>query len=293
MVDPRPQFINQQLAAIAAAYGLAPAQADLLKSDAFASLLAQALPLLNTSNALRTRFTAIDTALAADDSEILVDTNAGDRVVTLPLSSSLPAGSRAYIVANVSGNNRVLIRTTAPETFTNGLTEMILLPGFDLRLIGVGAPTPQWALGSTSFNSLQVRRNAAWGAASFVAPTPVPFDALDFSANQQVIGSDIGGASPELITFGATGLYTLSYWFTVDSTGGLAWSVDAELQIGGVAVPGGATTTRAAAGRGQAAAIGPILVQATAGQVARVVLTNTALTGSLTSLTMSAQAAIN
>jgi len=204
------------------------------------SRASQALSLLNQPNQasvslLRARFSGGDTSIDLNtDTVVGVDTSGGPVTVTCPLSTLVPNDGflREFYVWHASGSNPLIVELTAPETFPQGHTRVILANPGDVAHLG--AITGQW--GSIAHEEIytQVGRTNPWGAANFAGGGAVPFDLSFFQVNPEVISWDIG--TPTRIVIGSSGVYRVGYWFSIDSTGGATWNCTSTIRRNGAAL---------------------------------------------------------
>lgn len=182
---------------------------------------------------------AADTDIeATDEPVIVVDSSGGPVEVTLFPDSEVPADGkiRRWWVNHFAGTNPVNIVVDG-GAFADGLARYVLPIGKTVQLGVLNGGG--WLRIGDALTTTQVRRAAIWPAASFVAPTPVPFDIADRIDNSDVTNwSAFAPLSAEQVRVVLAGRYQISYSIDINSTGGVTWNVTTYLTRNGVEIPG-------------------------------------------------------
>jgi len=220
--------------------------------------------------------------LLTDGPVIVMDTSGGNRTVTLPAASTLPADGRihrAWIHHTGTGSNTLTVVCNG-ENFQDGLASLKVLKGKTVQLGGfnAGPGNPGWMRISDMLTTLQVRRAATWASSNFVSPNPIPWDSQDREDNvavsEWVSGSRIYARFPKV--------FEVSYVFSIDSSGGLPWVVEAWIRKNGTTdILGSYLRTGNYWDEDQSAGMPPLTVQLEANDYLEVFLDHSNLSGSL------------
>lgn len=199
-------------------------------------------PLTTVNMSRRVIATPIDVLVPATDGLLLVDTTGGAATLTLPLASSAPPDNklRVYYIQQTAGANRLSVVCTGPDVFPNGASKIVLPAtsggGMWVGVWNDGAGDDKWIYGPVAQSFVQMTHGLpAIPAATFLFPifyTP-PWATLVDNLNDAFFTATPGVA---LITSLVDQDVFISYRFSIDSTGGAAYTIATGLSVNGVAV---------------------------------------------------------
>lgn len=170
------------------------------------------------------------------DGILLVDTTAGEVVITLPAITAWPDEAYRHVIpiVHVAGANNLKVILSGAEEFAWGNTYFNLgtaLKGFDFAAIRNGAMQKYGILRNITLKA-SAHRDAAWAAANFSSQTIIPWDSEEYN-NQPEFFIYTSGASARYTVL-AAGSYKLSYMIDIDSTGGSTWNAESHVFKNGV-----------------------------------------------------------
>jgi len=220
--------------------------------------------------------------LLTDGPVIVMDTSGGNHTVTLPAADTLPADGRihrAWIHHTGTGNNTLTV-VCSGENFQDGLASLKVLKGKTVQLGGfnAGSGNPGWMRISDMLTTLQVRRAATWAALNFASPNPIPWDSQDREDNTDV--SEWTSGSRIYARFPTT--FEVSYAFSIDSSGGSPWIIEAWIRKNGSAdILGSYLRTGNYWDEDQSASLPPLSIDLEVDDYLEVFLDHSGLSGSL------------
>lgn len=244
-------------------------------------------PLTTVSMSRRVIATPIDVLVPATDGLLLADTTGGAATLTLPLANSAPPDNklRVYFIQQIAGANRLSLVCSGADTFLNGAAKVVLPAtsggGIWVGVWNDGSGDDQWIYGPASRSFVQMTHGLpAIPAASFLFPiffTP-PWANLVDNLNDAFFMATPG---VPLITSLVEQDVFISYRFSIDSTGGAAYTVATGINVNGVVVANSIMVNQKAATVDIAVQSNPRKLHLNAGDTVAPWVTQSALTGNL------------
>ena len=225
-----------------------------------------------------------DYTITLDDETVVIAAVASNITITLPLLSSLIAGSYDIVelIPIVANGYKIRIQTQGSDEFPFGNT------WFDLP---VSQKHFEIGLSAHGFNlrrNISVtglyRRITNWSASNFTSMTPIPFNEESTNTQSELLvwGEDgNGGTNPSRVYVNTSGNYNVSFGLDIDSTGGTTWNVRAQIFVNGVSVNHADVSTGNYGGEDQSLSFIPMSLPLTAGDYVEIHLDQTNLSGSL------------
>lgn len=230
------------------------------------------------------------TLTAADQTIVCYATT--DITITLPLSSVFTNDGtmKEFGVGNISPNDSIVtIQLSGAETFVGGNTAYKIQKGGLMRLGGT-YPTlgAGWFVLKYTPAIVQYRRNATWDASNYTTATPAPFDTIDVETDDNRLEANTTNVSR--INMNVDGWCDLTYWLSIDSTGGSTWSLIAYLRVNGTTeIPGSRIRVGNYQGEDGAMCLGPISHLFESGDYLELVLDQDSLTGDVNNVILTAR----
>lgn len=217
------------------------------------------------------------------DGVLLVDTTAGEVIITLPAITVWPdeAFRNVIPIVHAAGTNNLKVILSGAEAFVWGNTYFNLgtaLKGFDFAAIRNGANAKYGILRNITIKA-SAHRDASWASTNFSSTTIIPWDNESYN-NQSELLVYTSGASARY-TMLTAGSYKISYLIDIDSTGGSTWNATSHIYKNGVELANTEVRTGNYGSEDQSMALIPTYIDLAAGDYIDLRIIQSSLTGNL------------
>ncbi len=234
---------------------------------------------------------AVERDGVTDEPVIAVDASGGSVQVTLFPDSEAPADGkiRRWWINHFAGNNPVTVVVDG-GSFADGLARYVLPLGKTVQLGVLNGGG--WLRIGDALTTTLVRLATPWPAATWIGPTPVPFDLADRIDNSAVSNwSPFAPLTGNQVKIVLASRYQLSYAVDINSTGGVTWNVTTFLTRNGIEIPGTRLQTGNFGNEDASVSLPPVTVDLDADDSIRLVASQPGapLTGSMVSAILSVE----
>ena len=229
-----------------------------------------------------------------NDAVIITNQSVSGINITLPSSSGFPNDGygKEFLILNL-GTGYVDVFLASGEYFPNGLNRVRLpFTGSKIRIAGAYPNALDgWILLQNIYADIQARYDTTWDASNFSSVTAVPFNTTDIESDDYIIQHSDTNISR--IIFKTSGFFKISYWLSVDSTGGTTYNVDAYLRLNGTtAINGSEISVGNYQGEDSNISMGQINYNATTNDYVELMINQNNLTGNVNNIVISIEAKV-